>query len=141
MRRKSERGRGLVLIFMDVDDLKGINDRFGHAEGDEVLKCTATVLKENFRGSDVVGRVGGDEFVVLALEASEQSLDLLRRRLQERLKKAKCCEVLKSSLSISAGAIYYDPKEPCSIDELLRKADMAMYETKGYREGSDDPGQ
>jgi len=61
--------RGLILGFIDLNNLKDINDKSGHSEGDKTLLCIAEVLKKTFRGSDIIGRIGGDEFVVLALEA------------------------------------------------------------------------
>ena len=128
--------RGLVLIYIDVDKMKWINDSFGHAEGDEALKCTAAVLRESFRGSDIAGRIGGDEFVVLALEASSQNMDILRRRLRENIKNSRCCKILRSSISVSMGMVYYNPEKPCPIDELIRRADVMMYEEKRSSQGN-----
>src|SRR5713226_630351 len=74
-------GRGMLLFFIDVDRLKQINDSFGHAEGDRVLKHITEALQKTFRDSDVIARMGGDEFVVLAIEASDFCEGTIRARL------------------------------------------------------------
>src|SRR5713226_10469939 len=74
-------GKGMLLFFIDVDDLKQINDSYGHAEGDRVLKHITEALEKTFRDSDVIARMGGDEFVVLAIEASDFSEGTIRARL------------------------------------------------------------
>jgi len=121
--------RGLILIYADLDNLKKINDDHGHEEGDRALVIIADVFRETFRDSDVMGRVGGDEFSILALEAKVESLDALRKRLKENLEKAQSkCSLHR--LTFSLGIIYYDPEKPQTIEELLKKADMLMYEEK-----------
>lgn len=124
--------RGLILIYADMDNLKRINDDHGHEAGDRALVCIADVLKKTFRGSDVVGRVGGDEFAILALEAKAESLDALRKRLKENLKKTKYNADSMHKLTFSLGIIYYNPEKPQNIEELLKRADMLMYEEKNY---------
>ena len=121
--------RGLILIYADLDNLKQINDDHGHEEGDRALVIIADVFKETFRDSDVMGRVGGDEFAILALEASAENLDALRKRLKENLEKAQSKFPLHR-LTFSLGIVHYDPQMPQSIEELLKKADMLMYEEK-----------
>ncbi len=127
--------RGLMLIYSDLDDLKQINDDFGHEYGDKALMCIAKVLQETFRSSDVIGRVGGDEFAILALEAKAESLDVLRKRIKENLKLALCNSDSKCKIALSLGIIYYNPEKPQTVEELLKKADMLMYEEKGSKGG------
>jgi diguanylate cyclase (GGDEF)-like protein len=122
--------RGLILIYADLNDLKGINDRFGHTEGDKVLICVSKTLNETFRSSDVIGRVGGDEFAVLAIEAKPESLDMLRRRLKKNLNAAGNKLDPKHQLLLSIGMVYYNPEVACSVEELLGKADVLMYAEK-----------
>jgi diguanylate cyclase (GGDEF)-like protein len=122
--------RGMFLLFSDLDNLKWINDTFGHHEGDQALIETATIHRETFRQSDIIARVGGDEFAVLAIEAYQDSGDILAARLQERLKTHNAQRNRRYKLSISVGLDYYDPTCPCSIDELLDRADRSMYEQK-----------
>jgi len=123
------RGQGLLLFLADVDDLKSINDAFGHREGDLALVRTADALERTFRNSDIVARLGGDEFAVLALEASCQDQDAILRRLEGHLHKASA-EGLRYKLSVSVGAARFDPKNSVSLEDLLAKADQAMYEQK-----------
>jgi len=122
--------RGLILIYADLDNLKLINDVYGHEMGDRALVSIADMLKETFRSSDVIGRMGGDEFAILALETQEESLDTLRKRLKENLEKIKYNVDSVHKLTFSLGIIYYDPEQPHAIEELLRKADALMYEEK-----------
>jgi len=122
--------RGLILIYADLDNLKRINDDHGHEAGDRALVSIAHVFKETFRSSDVVGRVGGDEFAILALEAKAESLDALRNRLKENLKRTKYNVDSIHKLTFSLGVIYYNPERPQTIEQLLRKADTLMYEEK-----------
>ncbi len=125
--------RGLILIYADLNDLKQINDDYGHEAGDRALISIADVLKETFRSSDVIGRVGGDEFAILALEVKAESLDVVRKRLRENLERTKYNIDCINKLTLSLGIIYYNPEKPQTIEELLRRADMLMYEEKAYK--------
>ena len=129
-RRKKNR---LTLVFADVDDLKSINDTWGHGEGDKALVETAAFLKTVFRESDVIARVGGDEFVVLALENSGRDAASGLVRLSENLEAYNASRNNVAPLSISTGAACYQPDQPCSIDELLARADKLMYKQKGEK--------
>jgi diguanylate cyclase (GGDEF)-like protein len=122
--------KGMFLLFSDLDDLKGINDSYGHQEGDLALIETASVHRESFRKSDIIARVGGDEFAVLAIESHKGSGEILATRLQENLKTHNEQNKHCYKLSISVGLDYYDPTCPRSIDELLDRADRSMYEQK-----------
>ncbi|MFH1459401.1 MAG: GGDEF domain-containing protein [Candidatus Omnitrophota bacterium] len=125
--------RGLVLIYADLDGLKHINDKLGHKQGDTALMCIAKVLHKTFRGSDVIGRIGGDEFAILALELKAESLDILRKRVKENLKLAMRNSNFKYKLTVSLGMMYYHPEKPQTIEELLDKADKLMYEEKNSK--------
>lgn len=122
--------KGLVLIYADLNNLKLANDQYGHSEGDKVLVCVADVLKNTFRGSDIIGRMGGDEFIVVAMGTEMKNMDTIRRRLDAAIDKADCKKDLKCAISLSMGLVYYNPEQPCSIEELVRRADMLMYEEK-----------
>ena len=121
--------RRLLLLFIDMDDLKRINDHYGHHEGDQALKDLAKILKQTFRESDIIARIGGDEFVVLFVSADENSERLLTR-LHENLKDYNDQRLRRYPLSISVGTAQFDPEHPVSIDELLSKADTSMYAQK-----------
>ena len=125
--------QGLLLIHCDFDHLKQINDRFGHREGDMALIRIADVLERTFRDADIVARIGGDEFVVLALETSAQTQEIILRRLAKNLKKANAGES-PFSLSLSIGVARFDPKHPLSLGDLMLQADQSMQEEKRKRQ-------
>ncbi len=122
--------KGMLLLYADVDDLKWINDTLGHQEGDRALIETAEILKKTFRESDIIARIGGDEFVVLAIEVHEGDAEILANRLQKELEDRNEKGNIGYKLSISAGIARNAPEDLCSIDELLKRADKLMYEQK-----------
>lgn len=122
--------RCLILLFADFDGLKRINDIFGHPVGDRALIEVAEVLKETFRESDILARIGGDEFVVLVEGADEASIRVFFTRLRENLETHNAGEGRRYKLALSVGLALYDPKRPCSVEELIAQADRLMYEQK-----------
>ncbi|MBI5522204.1 MAG: GGDEF domain-containing protein [Desulfarculus sp.] len=123
-------GRRLHLFFIDVDDLKLINDRLGHTEGDRALVAASQVLKSTFRGSDIVARMGGDEFVALALEGEEETTEPISQRLEHNLRAWRRQGLHPFPLSLSLGTTVYDPAAPRPLEDLLKEADQRMYEHK-----------
>ncbi len=127
-RRTDER---FVLVFADLDGLKQINDRLGHHEGSRALVKTAEILRQTFRASDIVARLGGDEFTVLALAPSgDGAEETIRKRLRQQIRLVNERRELPYELSVSVGIVPLDPQAQPSIEDLLRKADAAMYEDK-----------
>lgn len=125
--------RGLVFVYADLDQMKWINDTFGHVEGDKALVRAGRILKRTFRGSDIVARVGGDEFAVCALEAKKGSGKILKERIDKSFKAQKARKDGRYKLSMSIGIVYYNPEQPSSVKELLKEADISMYKQKqGY---------
>jgi diguanylate cyclase (GGDEF)-like protein len=122
-------GQSLLLLFCDVDNLKKINDAYGHREGDLALVRTADALEKSLRGSDILSRLGGDEFVALALETSNQTQEVILSRLEKNLKKSSATES-RYELSLCVGVARFDPKHPIPLGELMVLADRAMYEKK-----------
>lgn len=120
----------LLLFSIDLDGLKEINDRFGHQEGDLALIATANVLKATYRDSDVIARIGGDEFVVIQIGADGKNIDVITARLLENIEHHNAIGNRNYRLSISFGMSWYYPESPRSIDELLANADKMMYEQK-----------
>lgn len=120
----------LLVIYTDLDGMKRINDLFGHAEGDLALIETSHILKMTFRESDTIARIGGDEFAILALEADKTDINTIRERLQKNINDRHAITKYSFELSLSIGIAYYDNNNPCSIDELLCKADKMMYQEK-----------
>jgi diguanylate cyclase (GGDEF)-like protein len=132
----SDRNRRAVLLFFaDLDGLKWINDMLGHEEGDKALVEAATVFKETFRTSDIIARLGGDEFAIIAIDAAEASAEILKARLQSLVDARNHQEGRRYRISISVGCSYYDPENPCSLDELMARADQQMYEQKKFKKG------
>ena len=123
---------GLLLFFADVDNLKYINDSYGHREGDFALLRVADALEKTFRNSDVIARLGGDEFAVLALEASCENPEVILRRLERALRGSNSDES-RYQLSLSVGMARFDPKRPISLGKLIATADEAMYQEKRNR--------
>ena len=122
-------GKAMLLLFCDVDNLKKINDIYGHREGDLALVRTANALEETFRDSDILARLGGDEFAVLALEASLEDQAMLLHRVEKILKKSNLDET-RYELSLSIGVARFDPQQALSLGELIEHADRDMYEHK-----------
>ncbi len=120
----------MLLLFADFDDLKSINDNLGHHKGDQALIETSNLLKRTFRGSDIIARIGGDEFVVLAIENSHECSEILINHLKENLKAHNIKGNRPYRLSLSVGTVRYDSQYPYSIDKMLDKADKSMYEQK-----------
>jgi diguanylate cyclase (GGDEF)-like protein/PAS domain S-box-containing protein len=120
----------VFMLYADVDNLKEINDTFGHKEGDIALIEIAEVLKKTYRESDIVARIGGDEFVVISMGTTDAEIKGITSRLQNSFEIHNTEGIRKYNLSVSLGIAYFDPKQPCSIDELLIKADKDMYEQK-----------
>ncbi|MBM4135873.1 MAG: diguanylate cyclase [Nitrospira sp.] len=121
--------RGMFLLFTDLDGLKAINDTLGHHEGDLALIDTANILKDTFRESDIIARIGGDEFVALIIEPSNGAQSI-GPRLKEKLDFHNTKMDRPYNISLSIGLAQYNPEQPCTIDDLLSMADKLMYEQK-----------
>jgi diguanylate cyclase (GGDEF)-like protein len=119
----------LLLLYIDMDDLKWINDHHGHKEGDQALINLSRILKKTFRESDIIARMGGDEFVVL-LESTAENDEMMITRLNENIRENNAKGSQGYELSVSIGIASFDPAIPISIDELLSKADALMYGQK-----------
>lgn len=118
------------MLYADVDDLKLINDTWGHKVGDMALEETAKILEETYRESDVIARLGGDEFAVLIIDPHDEDIEALRSRLENKLDIVNSSGDRAFRLSLSVGLVYLDPDVSPSIDELLVAADSSMYEHK-----------
>jgi diguanylate cyclase (GGDEF)-like protein/PAS domain S-box-containing protein len=119
--------RRALVIFADLNGLKMINDTHGHADGDRALIAAAEIFNRTFRDSDVIARVGGDEFAILAIEADAHHLDNIRTRLQHALDVANRGHMHPFQLSVSIGVVSYDPDQHNTVEELMALADREMY--------------
>lgn len=120
-----------ALIYLDLDDFKGLNDTHGHQRGDAVLRLVADALRRAVREVDIVGRMGGDEFAVLLPETDAQRAATTAQRLHESLRTAFDGS---KALTASVGVVSFSDTA-ITADDLLRLADQAMYEAK--RTGKD----
>jgi diguanylate cyclase (GGDEF)-like protein len=132
MRRAERYGGALTVMLFDVDRFKAVNDGFGHSVGDRVLYAVAQVLERGVREVDVVGRVGGEEFVVIAPETPAREAlavaERLRREVAQRAVTAPAGDEVR--VTISCGLATLSDVGPCSLDELLDHADAALYRAK-----------
>jgi diguanylate cyclase (GGDEF)-like protein/PAS domain S-box-containing protein len=127
--------RPLALVFLDLDDLKIINDRFGHETGDQALEDIANILKITFRESDILARLGGDEFAILLTELSDLAMShVIIDHIQDNIEEHNELSTQDYELSVAAGIAHFDPDQPCTISELLNQADKLMYSNKKNRQ-------
>jgi diguanylate cyclase (GGDEF)-like protein len=129
LERARRYGRGLAVVFCDVDALKELNDTLGHLEGDRVLKRIGASLRESTRGSDFAARVGGDEFAVCLVESDLESGRAFLQRLEDHIAALGERGSLPAALTISAGVAHF-PSDASSVEGLLRRADERLYEEK-----------
>ncbi|MBI9106882.1 MAG: GGDEF domain-containing protein [Spirochaetales bacterium] len=130
MGRHTRNGRELTMMVVDLDHFKLVNDRFGHIEGDRILKDISDIIKENLREHDVFGRYGGDEFLILLPETDISSAKLVGEKL------LKVVDDMRSQpdsqrVTLSIGSTEYLPGE--TVNEFLSRADFKMYEAKKSR--------
>ncbi|UCC25719.1 MAG: diguanylate cyclase [Gemmatimonadales bacterium] len=123
-------GKGVALIYLDVDRFKTINDTLGHHVGDRALLRLAEILRACFRSSDLMARLGGDAFAVLAPEAAAEPLEVFVRRVKRAVDGFNRNSRDPYRLSVSIGATRYDGSAVVRLDDLLARADSAMYEEK-----------
>ena len=122
---------GGLLCLIDCDKFKSINDTYGHSVGDKVIIAVAEKLRKTCRDSDVVLRLGGDEFAIFMPKMLERIVaEKFFERLFENVRQIDIIEMQGKSIEISLGACFYDEYEEVSFDQLYRKADRAMYQSK-----------
>ena len=122
--------RSASLILLDIDRFKTTNDTLGHHVGDRALLSVADTLRDTFRRSDIIARMSGDEFAVLAFETSEENAHTLVQRLRTELKEVNENTKERFQLSVSIGLARYDGGGGVSLDELLRQAGAEMHREK-----------
>ena len=121
------------VAFLDLDELKQINDTYGHLEGDRALKDTADLLRDCFRESDMIARLGGDEFAVFIAEADQAKIV---QRIQEKLAELNSLPDRRYPLSFSMGIVASDVAKDAEMEILLKRADSLMYEQKNRKNKS-----
>ncbi len=129
--RIAERKQGeVVVLFVDLDDMKHVNDRFGHAAGDQAIQELAQILIETFRKSDVLARVGGDEFCALLTETTAGAVEIAIARLYGVLGGHNARGHRPYRLSVSVGRASWQGPGACDFEALVRQADQSMYAQK-----------
>jgi diguanylate cyclase (GGDEF)-like protein len=139
--RAVDEGGTPCLFFMDLNGLKHVNDTFGHRYGDEALVDAAQIVRGCFRKTDIVGRMGGDEFVVLVPGLNNDDESIVRARLQRAIDRLNTAAERRYRLSISVGTCRYEAEGPKSLSELVAEADAQMYEEKERRSQSRQVGE
>ena len=122
-------GAPLALVFADIDGMKAINDSFGHGAGDIGLALAARALKVSFRESDIVARIGGDEFAIIA-DLESHDMEALSARLRKEIARLVAESGLRFNMSLALGVTYSQPPHTILLEDMLRQADDFMYEQK-----------
>jgi len=126
VRRKTE----MYLLFLDMDDLKRINDTFGHHIGDTALVQMADIIRRTFRKSDIMARMGGDEFAVFPIDSSMAGVEVALARFKKNIEDFNASGAQPFKIEISSGVARFDPDVPSTVEELIVRADKLMYEQK-----------
>lgn len=122
--------KSFVICYFDVDGLKKINDSLGHKTGDSLLKYVAEKVKKNLRESDIFGRMGGDEFLIIFPDSDMEQAQKIVNRIKDNLNTDKPKELENITVKISCGYSTFKPSENITADDLLVEADKAMYRNK-----------
>ena len=122
-------GAGGLIFFADMNDLKKINDNYGHEMGDTAIKLEAQIFKTVFRQNDVIGRLGGDEFAGVIPGLPFEHLKKTKEALKQACKSVSKENNLPFEISISFGAVEYGP-DNCNLQQLLKAADKEQYKEK-----------
>jgi len=122
----------LSVLMLDVDNFKSLNDTFGHAAGDRVLREIASTIQNGLRAQDVAGRMGGEEFLVVLPHAKADEASRTAERLRQLIQDVDCLQRcnLKTTLSVSVGVAQFDPVRHGGGDDLIQEADQALYRAK-----------
>ncbi|MGH1461946.1 MAG: GGDEF domain-containing protein [Neptuniibacter sp.] len=132
LKKIAERQRShLTLAYIDIDDFKAINDKYGHVAGDAVLQSFATTLKESARGSDIIARIGGEEFAMLLPDTDIQGAYSILERIRAQISaRALTIDEHSINLSISIGLTHYQKETELVVEQLIKQADQALYQAK-----------
>ena len=127
---EKNRKKKAIMVFADLDNLKQINDGLGHDEGDFAIKSAAEILKESMRASDVVARIGGDEFAILAITDVKTKGEVIRNRIKKTTKSFNVHCDKKYYIGISVGYAEFKCGPEVELEKFLDKADSVLYEDK-----------
>lgn len=130
----------LMLVAIDVDYLKAINDTWGHEAGDRAIVVVATALSGSFRTSDVIARIGGDEFLCLLPNAADDDVTQIRLRIASRIARQLESLAQEFPLTVTVGVAVAPPRSQVNLEALMREADRALYDSKRGRPTRDAVG-
>lgn len=133
IKRARRHRRSFTVAYLDIDDFKLINDRFGHSAGDALLRAVAETIRANVRTIDMTARLGGDEFAVLLPETAGAAAEVVIRRLRRSL--LETARANQWSVTFSIGVVTWDTP-PVSVDAMIRAADRMMYAAKSSGKNS-----
>lgn len=128
--------RDILVMYADMNRFKQINDRHGHAMGDDVLKAVGRLLRRTVRECDVVARLGGDEFAMIATDADGRGGKAIKHRVERCIAQLNASGVFPEELSLSIGFTRVAPSDTASVAELLNRADQLLYRKKRQRDHS-----
>lgn len=129
----SNRGMKAFLLFADMDSLKVVNDKFGHKDGDYALKNIASILSQSFGSHDVIGRIGGDEFVCFAFIDNSDYINQVQNRIKELSANLNASCGKPYFIEMSVGVTEFICNGNQKIEDLLSQADTALYSNKRYK--------
>jgi diguanylate cyclase (GGDEF)-like protein len=127
IQRQQRYNHPFTVVYMDIDNFKTINDHFGHATGDTVLRTVATIIKNTTRAADITARIAGDEFIILLPETDRESARIVIEKIRNNL-----LNTMKNNewpVTFSFGAVTYT-EPPDSVNKMIKKADELMYTAK-----------
>ena len=130
LERVKRQGAPLIVCYADIDGLKTTNDKYGHHEGDWMIRTVSKVLIDSIRKGDTAVRLGGDEFMLMLQDCDEQNASLLLERIEQRLDEFSTSESKPFALKMSIGVARYDPVHHANTDALIAEADGKMYAAK-----------
>lgn len=135
----SERSKkAFVIIFIDVNNLKKINDNMGHGFGDSLIRDVCDTIQEEIRETDVISRLGGDEFLVILPKCGIMEAEIIWNRVEERIKEINNSKMREYIISVSHGAVEYISGSGVDSDILIELADKKMYEEKNIKKSGKD---
>ncbi len=125
-------GTDLTISYLDINDLKVVNDIYGHSAGDALIMSACNILRENLRESDILCRMGGDEFLMILPGCSLEQADLVIKRVVDSIEDANRESSLPYKLSISIGMADYSTDVDMAVEQLINQADANMYHNKRH---------